>query len=239
MPTMPDFRAPRVRMPRISLRGRSRGAAGKPTASRAKTAEQAKPANGETAETAETKEAATPATTPAAKAATGTKSAATKATAGSTPEPNLEERMKGLQGWMAEIERKQGRLTYFGLAAVTIAILAAGAALYFGLSAKSDSATKGDLDALSKRIDDLEAAATKNSKDTQAALNASVAQLQQTISTLQKQQSQDSANIATLQSQASAGAFGKGAGAAAGTGAGTGLGTGVTPGATTTTPSGK
>jgi hypothetical protein len=236
MPTMPDFRAPRVRMPRISLRGRSRGAAGKPTASTAKTAEQAKPTNGETAET---KEAPTPATTPAAKAATGTKSAATKAAAGSTPEPNLEERMKGLQGWMAEIERKQGRLTYFGLAAVTIAILAAGAALYFGLSAKSDSATKGDLDALSKRIDDLEAAATKNSKDTQAALNASVAQLQQTISSLQKQQSQDSANIATLQSQASAGAFGKGAGAAAGTGAGTGLGTGVTPGATTTTPSGK
>jgi uncharacterized protein HemX len=236
MPTMPDFRAPRVRMPRISLRGRSRGTAGKPTASKAKTAEQAKPTNGKTAET---KDAATPATTPAAKAATGTKSAATKATAGSTPEPNLEERMKGLQGWMAEIERKQGRLTYFGLAAVTIAILAAGAALYFGLSAKSDSATKGDLDALSKRIDDLEAAATKNSKDTQAALNASVAQLQQTISSLQKQQSQDSANIATLQSQASAGAFGKGAGAAAGTGAGTGLGTGVTPGATTTTPSGK
>jgi uncharacterized coiled-coil protein SlyX len=232
MPTMPDFRAPRVRMPRISLRGRSRGAAGEPTASKAKTAEQAKPTNGKTAET---KEAATP----AAKAATGTKSAATKAAAGSTPEPNLEERMKGLQGWMAEIERKQGRLTYFGLAAVTIAILAAGAALYFGLSAKSDSATKGDLDALSKRIDDLEAAATKNSKDTQAALNASVAQLQQTISSLQKQQSQDSANIATLQSQASAGAFGKGAGAAAGTGAGTGLGTGVTPGATTTTPSGK
>jgi uncharacterized protein YlxW (UPF0749 family) len=144
--------------------------------------------------------------------------------------------MEGLQGWMAEIERKLGRLTYFGLAGLAIAILAAGAALYFGLTAKSDSATKGDLDALTKRIDSLEAAATKNSKDTQAALNASVAQLQQSISSLQKQQSQNSANIATLQSQASSGAFGKGAGAGAGTGTTISP---VTPGATTTTPNGK
>jgi hypothetical protein len=217
-------------MPRLSLPGRSRGATGKPTASKAKTAEQAKPTDGKTTET---KEAAKP----AAKTAAGTKSAATKIAPGSTPDPNLQERMAGLQGWMAEIERKQGRLTYFGIAAVTIAILAAGAALYFGLTAKSDSAKKGDLDALTKRIDDLEAAATKNSKDTQAALNTSVAQLQQSISSIQKQQSQNSANIATLQSQAAAGALGKGAGA--GAGAAGGLGTGLTPGATTTTPNGK
>jgi uncharacterized protein HemX len=211
-------------MPRISLPGRSRGTAGKPTASKAETEEQAKATEGKTTETKE-----------AAKPAAGTKTATTKTAAGSTPEPNLQERIEGLQGWMAEIERKQGRLTYFGVAAMTIAILAAGAALYFGLTAKSDSAKKGDVDALSKRIDDLEAAATKNSKDTQAALNASVAQLQQSIASLQKTQSQDSANIATLQSQAASGAFGKGAGA----GAGSGLGTGLTPGGTTTTPNGK
>jgi uncharacterized protein HemX len=139
--------------------------------------------------------------------------------------------MEGLQGWMAEIERKQGRITYFGLAGLLIAIAAAGAALYFGLTTKSDSATKGDVDALTKKVDALQAAATKNSKDTQNAINSSVAGLQATIATLQKQQSQDSANIATLQSQASSGAFGKGAGVGAGVGAGTPL----TPGATTTT----
>ena len=118
--------------------------------------------------------------------------------------------MEGLQGWMAEIERKQGRMTYFGLAGVLIAILAAGAALYFGLTAKSDSATKSDLDTLSKRIDSLEAAATKNSKDTQAALNASVAQLQQSIAAVQKQQSQNAASISSLQTQASSGAIRQG-----------------------------
>jgi uncharacterized protein HemX len=216
---MPDFRAPRVRMPRVSLPGRGGGAAKKATSSKAETKEQPKSGNGAKAAETETKEAAKP--TPA-------KAATPKGTA---PDPNLQERMEGLQGWMAEIERKQGRITYFGLAGLLIAILAAGAALYFGLTAKSDSATKGDLDALTKRIDSLEAAATKNSKDTQAALNASVTQLQTSISSLQKQQGQNSANIATLQSQAASGAFGKGGAAGAGAGAGA-----LTPGATTTTP---
>jgi uncharacterized protein HemX len=210
---MPDFRAPRVRMPRVSLPGRSREpSAQQPTASKAATKEQPKGGNG--TKPTEAKEAA--------KAAPGTKPAA-------SPEPNLQERMKGLQGWMAEIERKQGRMTYFGAAGLLIAILAAGAALYFGLTTKSDSATKSDLDALTKRVDELQAAVTKNSKDTQNTLNASTATLQQSIAALQKQQAQDSANISTLQSQAASGGLGKGAAA----------GTALTPGVTTTTTTPK
>jgi uncharacterized protein HemX len=216
---MPEFRAPRVRMPRVTRPGRAGGRATKQASSTANTKEQPKTGNGATP--AETKEAAKPTTDTAAAAETR------------SPDPNLQERMEGLQGWMAEIERKQGRMTYFGVAGVVIAILAAGAALYFGLTAKSDSATKGDVDALTKRIDALEAAAAKNSKDTQAALNASVSQLQQSIASIQKQQSQNAANIATLQSQAASGAFGKGAGA------GTGTTITPTPGTTTTTPTGK
>ena len=131
--------------------------------------------------------------------------------------------MEGLQGWMAEIERKQGRLTYFGLAALVIAILASVAALYFGLAAKNDKASKSDVDALTKKVDALQAAATKNSKDTQNALNASAAQLQASISALQRQQAQNAASIATLQSQASAGASARGA-------AGTTPGAALTPG---------
>jgi hypothetical protein len=222
---MPDFRAPRVRLPQVSLFSRSSGKeAKKATASQAKTKEQPKEGNG-TKATA-TKEP----TKPAAKAPT--EPAATKTAAGSkSGDPNLQERMEGLQGWMAEIERKQGRMTYFGLAGIVIAILASGAAIYLGLTAKSDSATKGDLDELTKRIDSLEAAATKNSKDTQAALNSSVAQLQQSIASVQKQQSQNAANISTLQSQAASGALSKGAAA--------GTTVAPTPGTTTTTPSGK
>jgi uncharacterized protein HemX len=135
--------------------------------------------------------------------------------------------MEGLQGWMAEIERKQARLTYFGGLALLLALAAAGAALYFGLTAHSDSATKNDLDDLSGRVDSLEGAVAKNSKDTQDALNASVAQLQQTISGLQKQQAQAAANISTLQSQVGALKQSAAAGAAA---------TPPAAGSTTTTP---
>ena len=195
---------PRIRMPRVTLPGRSDSASrprGKTAKAAASTAEtKPKAADGDKAAEAKTEEATTKA-----------RETAKESAKGKSPEPNLQERMEGLQGWMAEIERKQGRLTYFGLATLVVAILASIAALYFGLAAKSDKASKSDVDALTKKVDALQAAATKNSKDTQNALNASAAQLQASISALQRQQAQNAASISTLQSQASAGAFAKGA----------------------------
>jgi uncharacterized protein HemX len=158
-----------------------------------------------------------------------------KAAAGAIP-PNLQERIEGLQGWMAELERKQARTTYFGAIAVLIAIAAAGAALYFGITTKDDSATKGEVDELQGRVDALQSAITKNTKNTQDTINSSIAQLQGSIQALQKQQAQNAASISTLQSQAAAGAFNK-KGAAAGTPATpTTPGGATTPGTTTTTP---
>jgi uncharacterized protein HemX len=152
------------------------------------------------------------------------------------PPPNLQERIEGLQGWMAELERKQARTTYFGAIAVLIAIAAAGAALYFGITTKDDSATKGDVDDLQERVDSLQSAITKNTKNTQDTINSSIAQLQGSIQALQKQQAQNAASISTLQSQAAAGAFNK-KGAGAGTPATpTTPGAATTPGTTTTTP---
>ena len=210
---------PRIRMPKVTLPGRS-DSAGRP---RDKTAAATKPtAEAKTKPATGTKEAD-------AKTTEATRESSKQPTKGEEPEPSLQERMEGLQGRMAQIERKQGRLTYFGIAGIVIALLAGGAALYIGLAAKNDSATKSDVDALTKRVDALQAAATKNSKETQNALNASAAQLQASISALQRQQSQNAASIATLQSQATAGAFGKGAAA------GTTPGAAPTPGATTTT----
>src|SRR3954452_17716186 len=150
---MPDGRTlrprmPRIKMPRVTVPGRASRAASqrtrattpatetKPTAV-AKPAEEAKPP---------TKDAQ-PADV-AAKPGEGAKA----------PEPNLQERIEGLQGWMAEIERKQARITYFGGLALLLALGAAGAALYFGLTTRSDSATKNDLDALTKRVNSLQGA---------------------------------------------------------------------------------
>ena len=211
---------PRVRMPRVTLPGRaSRAASEKPTASEDVTApkDAAKKGNGPEAATTQAKQATAP-TQPVA-SAPGTKA----------PDPNLQERMEGLQGWMAELERKQARTTYFGAVALLIAIAAAGAALYFGITNKNDSATKDDVDALHSRVDALQRAVTKNSKNTQDTINNSIAQLQSSIQALQKQQAQNAASISTLQTQAAAGAFTQKAGNAAGT-------TTTTPGTTTTTP---
>ena len=219
---MPEL--PRVRMPRVTLPGRARATAATrghrtaPATAKAasKQKEAAKAGNGAKPAEAKTAEA---------------KTAEAKTSGEKAPQPNLQERMEGLQGWMAEIERRQGRITYFGGAALVLAILAAGAALYFGLTAKSDNASKSDFNDLKAKVDQLEAAAAKSSKDTQQALNASAAQLQASIAALQKQQAQNAANISTLQSQVASGAASKGA-------AGTTIPpiTPVTPGTTTTTP---
>jgi len=96
-------------MPKVTLPGRSNSGSrprGK-TSEATSTKPQPKTGNGAKPSEEKTKEATTEAAKPTeAKGVAGTKA----------PEPNLQERMEGLQGWMAEIERKQGRITYFGAA---------------------------------------------------------------------------------------------------------------------------
>jgi uncharacterized protein HemX len=216
---------PRFRMPRVSMPTFSRGEGARPPDS---ATTETQPEEAVKAET-QPEEAAKGESSPpeAAKAGSSTTNAPTTPAAAKTgtgsPDPNLRDRVEGLQVWVAEIERKQARRTYFGALAVLLAIAAAGAALYFGLTNRSDSAKKSDLDALTTRVDSLEGAVTKNSKDTQNALNASIAQLQQSISGLQKQQTKTAATISTLQSQVAANAAAKGTAA------------GATPTGTTTT----
>jgi uncharacterized protein HemX len=206
--------SPRIRLPKVRFPTRSKGAGAGPPK---KPAPPTKPGAGDKPDPPKADTGSKAAGKPAGGAKPATK----------PPDPNLVERMEGLQGWMAEIERKQGRMTYFGAAAILIAILAAGAALYFGITSKSDSATKDDLDALETKVDGLKQAVTKNNQATQQTLNSTITGLQNSIQALQKQRAEDAANISTLQSQASKGAL-KGAAAAPAPAA--------TPGATTTTP---
>jgi hypothetical protein len=135
-----------------------------------------------------------------------TPSMATTADTRKPPAPNLEERMEGVQGWMAEIERRQGRMMYFGGAAVLLALAAAGVAIYLGMTAQSDSATREDLDALEEKVDGLRQAVTENTESTQKTLNQTVAGLQTSIDTLTKQQAQNTSAITALQSRAKASA---------------------------------
>ena len=226
---MPNGRPqlPRIRMPKVTWPGRaSRAASERTTTTKPVAAEAAKPGNG--AEPAATAAKGAAPGTPAPKE---TKPAVTPRPGAPVADADVRDRIEGLQGWMAELERKQARTTYFGAVAIAIAIAAAGAALYFGITNKNDSATKGDVDGLRSRVEALQKAVTKNSKDTQDTINSSITQLQASIQALQKQQAQDAANISTLQSQAAAGAFNPKQPNAAGA-----AGTALTPGTSTTTP---
>ena len=79
-------------------------------------------------------------------------------------------------------------------------------------------------------MNSLQGAVSKNSKDTQNALNASIAQLQQSIATCRSSRRRRGDNISTLQSQIAAGALNRTQRPAHAHGT-----PGSTPGATTTT----
>jgi hypothetical protein len=128
----------------------------------------------------------------------------TAATAGSKPpEPNLNERMEGLQGWMAEIERKQGRITFFSTVGTAIAVLAAGAALYFAV-ATPNSASKDDFDDLKSEVRALQGEVSEATQD-QAnlkQLRLSIQGLDARIAAAEQKGNQNAGEIATLKQQA-------------------------------------
>jgi hypothetical protein len=139
-----------------------------------------------------------------------TQSAATKPAAESTaaeaagpkPEPNLSERMEGLQGWMAEIERKQRRMTYFGAVGVALAALAAAAGLYLAITTPN-SASKDDFDDLEAQVESLQEEVTQATADQARlkALNSSIQSLDARIAAGEQKAAQTASEIAALKSQ--------------------------------------
>lgn len=156
----------------------------------------------------------------ASKSAKSSKASASKsASSRKKPAPNMQERMEGLQGWMAEIERKQGRMTYFGAAAALVAIAASAGALYLGITTKDDAATKDDVEAISQQVNAIQGEVKRAVERELKMTNDQIATLQQSVEDLKKKQAQDAADIATLQNRANSGQGGGGAGARGGLGA--------------------
>jgi hypothetical protein len=135
-----------------------------------------------------------------------THSAATKTAAAAgakPPEPNLNERMEGLQGWMAEIERKQGRITFFSTVGLAIAVLAASAALYFAITTPN-SASKDDFDDLESEVRTLQGQVSEATED-QAnlkQLRLSVQSLDARIAAAEQKANQNATEIAAAKRQA-------------------------------------
>lgn len=127
-----------------------------------------------------------------------------KSPEGKAPEPDLPGRIDGLRGWLEEIERRQGRMTYFGGAATLVALITSGAALLIGIGASNDSASKDDLDEVKAQITQLQTqvqAATGNTKKLEA-LGDQLTAVQQQIRTVRTAQARQASAIAGLESQA-------------------------------------
>jgi hypothetical protein len=141
-----------------------------------------------------------PSTTPAA-----TEPATGPAAGPKTADPNLSERMEGLQGWMAEIERKQRRMTFFGAVAVALAALAAAAGLYLAITTPN-SASKDDFDDLEAQVEVLQGQVTQATTDQNRlkALNASIQDLATRVAASEQKANQQASEIAAVKAQAQA-----------------------------------
>jgi hypothetical protein len=64
----------------------------------------------------------------------------------------VEERLEGQRAWIAQIERKLAIRTYAGAAAIVLALAAGIVGTVLALSAKDESATKTEVQALSDRL---------------------------------------------------------------------------------------
>ena len=120
------------------------------------------------------------------------------------PKPNMEERIEGLQGWMAEIERKQERMTRFGGAAVILAVLAAGGAIALGVINQQNAASEDDVDELTEKVNELGASLKSGTEKQLKALGGRIDGLEQQVATLQQTQAQNTQDIAKLKSNQAA-----------------------------------
>jgi hypothetical protein len=152
----------------------------------------------------------------AAKSGDGTKSATPRATGKAAaetktdgeekpPDPNFAERMEGLQGWMAELERKQRRTTLLATFGTVLALLAAGGAVYLGV-ANPTSASKDDFDDLEAQVETLQqqiSAATADQNRLKQ-INTTLESLNARMSAAEQRASQTASQIAATKAQAQA-----------------------------------
>ena len=135
----------------------------------------------------------------------------------SKPKPNLnvEERMEGVQGWMAELEKKQERSTRVGGIAVGLAVLASAGALVLGILNKQDAATTDDVDELTEKVNQLGSSVAQQTEQQLKSINQRLATVEQQIASINERQRKAEADIATLKSNQNAAAAAADAAAAA------------------------
>ncbi len=122
------------------------------------------------------------------------------------PIANIEDRMEGVQGWMAELEKRQERTSRVGGIALLLAILAAGGALALGILNKQDAATTEDVDELTSKVNALGASVEKQTETQLKGINERLGSLERQVASLNERQRKTEADIATLRQDVNAAA---------------------------------
>ena len=104
---------------------------------------------------------------------------------GKRPAPNLNERLEGVQGWMAEIEKRQRLTTIIGAAIGVVAVLLGAAALTLALIDRNQGATQDDIDALNKRLDVIQVEVKRATEEQLQSVSDSIAQLRSEVEAMQ------------------------------------------------------
>ncbi len=107
--------------------------------------------------------------------------------------------MEGVQGWMAEIERKQQRTARLGGAAVVLAVLASAGALALGVVNQQNAATEDDVDALTEQVNELGASVKSQTEKELKQLNVRLSAIEERLSAVEAQQTQNATEIQNLQ----------------------------------------
>ena len=122
------------------------------------------------------------------------------------PTGNIEDRMEGVQGWMAELEKRQERTSRVGGIALLLAILASGGALALGIINKQDAATTEDVDELTSKVNALGASVEKQTETQLKGINERLGSLERQLASLNERQRKTEADIATLRQNVNAAA---------------------------------
>jgi len=81
-----------------------------------------------------------------------------------------EERVEGLRAWVAKLERRLGVRSFAGAAAVVLALAAGIVGVVLALSAKDESATKGEVRSLASQLESVQREAAQAAEEDVASL---------------------------------------------------------------------
>lgn len=94
--------------------------------------------------------------------------------------------MEGVQGWMAEIEKRQRLTTYIGAGVAAVALLIGIAALTIALINNSNGATKDDIDEINARLDRIQTEVKTATEEQLQSVSDSIATLQSQVQALEQ-----------------------------------------------------